>query len=187
MTPVFHLAINVTDLDTARRFYGGVLGCREGRSTATWVDFDFFGHQLSLHLGTPLATQDTGRVGDHLVPMPHFGLAMLLPQWQALAARLRAAGRGPGTAGALHVCWRQAHGPCVTPCREGDGLGTWQRRRVSRRVDALAAAEAQPGPDRRRRRRRLMSIRATHSPVARRPRQPVSSGAHGSSRRCSSP
>ncbi len=95
MTPVFHLAINVTDLDTARRFYGGVLGCREGRSTATWVDFDFFGHQLSLHLGTPLATQDTGRVGDHLVPMPHFGLAMLLPQWQALAARLRAAGLAP--------------------------------------------------------------------------------------------
>lgn len=185
MTPVFHLAINVTDLDTARRFYGGVLGCREGRSTATWVDFDFFGHQLSLHLGTPLATQDTGRVGDHLVPMPHFGLAMLLPQWQALAARLRAAGLAPQvrfTCVGVRLTDRASH-----LAVEGDGPGTWQRRHVSRRVDALAAAEAQPGPDRRRRRRRLMSIRATHSPVARRPRQPVSSGAHGSSRRCSSP
>ena len=51
---LFHLAYNVTDLDTARRFYGGVLGCREGRSTDTWVDFDFFGHQLSLHLGADI-------------------------------------------------------------------------------------------------------------------------------------
>ncbi|MEZ5646373.1 MAG: VOC family protein [Burkholderiaceae bacterium] len=89
---LFHLAINVTDLDEARRFYGGVLGCTEGRSTDTWVDFDFFGHQLSLHLGEPLATARTGKVGDHLVPMPHFGLVFLLPQWQALAQRLEQAG-----------------------------------------------------------------------------------------------
>jgi extradiol dioxygenase family protein len=53
MRSLFHFAFHVTDLDVARRFYGGVLGCREGRSTATWVDFDFFGHQLSLHLGSP--------------------------------------------------------------------------------------------------------------------------------------
>ena len=88
---LFHFAFNVTDLDAARRFYGGVLGCAEGRSTDTWVDFDFFSHQISLHLGEPLKTQRTGRVGEHLVPMPHFGLVLLLPAWQALTARLLAA------------------------------------------------------------------------------------------------
>jgi extradiol dioxygenase family protein len=90
LTP-FHLAYHVTSLDEARTFYGGILGCREGRSTETWVDFDFFGHQISLHLGEPFATTNTGRVGDHLVPMPHLGLVLLLPDWQALANRLRAA------------------------------------------------------------------------------------------------
>jgi extradiol dioxygenase family protein len=89
---LFHFAFNVTDLDAARRFYGGVLGCAEGRSTETWVDFDFFSHQISLHLGEPFRTQRTGRVGEHLVPMPHFGLVLLLPEWQALADRLQAAG-----------------------------------------------------------------------------------------------
>lgn len=89
---LFHFAFNVTDLDAARRFYGGVLGCREGRSTDTWVDFDFFSHQISLHLGEPLKTARTGQVGGHLVPMPHFGLVLLLPDWKALAERLSAAG-----------------------------------------------------------------------------------------------
>ncbi|MDT4843009.1 hypothetical protein FQZ97_769260 [compost metagenome] len=89
---LFHLAFHVTDLDEARRFYGGVLGCAEGRSTDTWVDFDFFSHQISLHLGEPFKTTCTGRVGDHLVPMPHFGLVLLLPEWRALARRLEAAG-----------------------------------------------------------------------------------------------
>ncbi len=92
MPALFHLAFHVTDLDQARRFYGGVLGCREGRSTDTWVDFDFEGHQLSLHLGQPFRTERTGRVGDQLVPMPHFGLVLELPQWQAMARRLEAAG-----------------------------------------------------------------------------------------------
>ena len=89
---LFHFAFHVTDLDEARRFYGGVLGCTEGRSTDTWVDFDFFSHQISLHLGEPFKTTRTGRVGEHLVPMPHFGLVMRLPEGQALAARLQAAG-----------------------------------------------------------------------------------------------
>lgn len=92
MRSLFHFAFNVTDLDAARRFYGGVLGCTEGRSTATWVDFDFFSHQISLHLGTPFPTQNTGHVGDLLVPMPHFGLVLGLDDWQAMAARLQAAG-----------------------------------------------------------------------------------------------
>ncbi len=92
MRSLFHFAFNVTNLDEARRFYGGVLGCTEGRSTDTWVDFDFYDHQISLHLGTPWATANTGHVGQHLVPMPHFGLILLLPTWQAMADRLRAAG-----------------------------------------------------------------------------------------------
>ena len=91
MKSLFHLAFNVTDLDEARHFYGSVLGCAEGRSTATWVDFDFFGHQLSLHLGEPFKTECTGHVSEHLVPMPHFGVVLALPDWQALAARLQAA------------------------------------------------------------------------------------------------
>lgn len=91
LTP-FHLAIHVTDLDVARQFYGGLLGCIEGRSTETWVDFSFFGHQLSLHLGQPFATTNTGKVGHHMVSMPHFGIVLHLPDWQALAEKLTAAG-----------------------------------------------------------------------------------------------
>ena len=88
----FHFAYHVRDLDEARAFYGGILGCPEGRSTETWVDFDFFGHQISLHLGTPFANAPTGKVGDHMVPMPHFGLVLDAARFQALAERLQAAG-----------------------------------------------------------------------------------------------
>ena len=92
MRSLFHFAFNVTDLNEARRFYGGVLGCREGRSTGTWVDFDFYDHQISLHLGQPFRTERTGHVGNVLVPMPHFGLVLTLPDWQAMAQRLTDAG-----------------------------------------------------------------------------------------------
>jgi len=90
MRTCFHLAYHVRDLDQSRAFYGGVLGCEEGRSTDTWVDFDFFGHQISLHLGEPFPVTNTGRVGEHMVPMPHLGLVMGMDDWQALAARLTA-------------------------------------------------------------------------------------------------
>ena len=88
----FHLAFHVTDLDESRAFYGDVLGCREGRSTETWVDFDFFGHQLSLHLGTPFPVEKTGNVGDHKVPMPHFEDVLPMADWQVLADRLQGLG-----------------------------------------------------------------------------------------------
>ncbi|GHA46181.1 dioxygenase [Amylibacter ulvae] len=91
MKSLFHLAYNVTDLEAARRFYSDVLGCAEGRSTDTWVDFDFFGHQISLHLGAPFATENTGHVGDHMVPMPHLGIVLPLADWLALSARLQTA------------------------------------------------------------------------------------------------
>ena len=89
MPSLFHLSFHVHDLDSTRRFYGGTLGCTEGRSAATWVDFNFFGHQLSMHLGAPFANADTGQVDAQHVPMPHFGVLLPLPEWQALAQRLR--------------------------------------------------------------------------------------------------
>ncbi|PCI87821.1 MAG: dioxygenase [Hyphomicrobiales bacterium] len=92
MRSVFHLAYNVTDLDEARGFYGDLLGCAEGRSTETWVDFDFFNHQISLHLGEPFKVVNTGKVGEHIVPMPHLGVVLELDEWQKLADKLVEAG-----------------------------------------------------------------------------------------------
>ncbi|MEN3794860.1 VOC family protein [Fulvimarina sp. MAC3] len=89
--PLFHLAYHVDDLQAADRFYGVLLGCKRGRSTDTWIDFDFFGHQISLHLGTPFATAETGKVGDHMVPMPHLGAVLPLEMWREIADRLTAA------------------------------------------------------------------------------------------------
>ncbi|MEP3246682.1 MAG: VOC family protein [Sneathiella sp.] len=92
MKSLFHLAYNVTDLDVARDFYGRLLGCREGRSAETWVDFSFFGHQISLHIGEPFKTENTGKVGEHMVPMPHLGMILPLTGWKELAKRLEAEG-----------------------------------------------------------------------------------------------
>ncbi len=90
MKSLFHLAYHVTDLDKARSFYGDLLGCKEGRSTDTWVDFDFFGHQISLHLGEPFKTTNTGKVGEHMVPMPHLSSVLQYPEWRQVATRLLA-------------------------------------------------------------------------------------------------
>ena len=89
MQSLFHFAYHVHDLTAARRFYCDVLGCAEGRSTGTWVDIDFFGHQLSLHLGEPFVVSNTGKVGDHWVPMPHFGAVLAMPDWHRLKERLQ--------------------------------------------------------------------------------------------------
>lgn len=92
MQSIFHFAFNVTDLTKARDFYGNIMQCQEGRSTQSWVDFDFYGHQISLHLGTPFKTENTGKVGEHLVPMPHFGLILAKNDWKSLSDRLKNAG-----------------------------------------------------------------------------------------------
>jgi uncharacterized protein len=92
MKSLFHFAFNVNNLNDARHFYGTMLGCTEGRSTDTWVDFNFFGHQISLHLGKPFETARTGQVDGVLVPMPHFGLVLSMPDWRTLAQRLEAHG-----------------------------------------------------------------------------------------------
>ena len=90
---VFHLAYTVTDLDTARSFYGELLGCQEGRSTDTWVDFNFFGNQLSLHLGEVVKrSKTTSKVDDISVPMPHFGCVLDWDSFHDLADKLKSAG-----------------------------------------------------------------------------------------------
>lgn len=128
MPTPFHLACHAASPDEARAFHGGILGCREGSSTEGWVGFDVFGHQISLHPETPFATTDTGEVGDHMGPMPHLGLILHLPDWQALADR--PTGR-PGP----------ASGPF---CRLGSGSGG-SRESSGRCSSAIPAATRSRG------------------------------------------
>jgi extradiol dioxygenase family protein len=90
----FHLAIPVDDLANARRFYGELFGCPEGRSADHWVDFDFFGHQLVCHLAPGDGSTHHNPVDGDAVPVPHFGVVLEMERWQALAERL--AERLPG-------------------------------------------------------------------------------------------
>lgn len=91
--PLFHLAFPVDDLARARAFYGGLLGCPEGRSSDEWVDFDFYGHQIVAHLAPgEVGHRDTNDVDGHDVPVRHFGAILSMDEWEALAARLKAAG-----------------------------------------------------------------------------------------------
>ena len=94
LTP-FHLALAVPDLERARAFYGDVLGCAEGRSAATWIDFNFYGHQLVVHqVSSPAAEERAAKahnsVDGHHIPVPHFGVVLHWQDWQALADRLKA-------------------------------------------------------------------------------------------------
>jgi len=90
-SPPFHLAFPVRDVESTRAFYAGVLGCPVGRSSERWIDFDFFGHQLSAHVADAdvLATNEVD--GDD-VPVRHFGVVLSMERWRTLAERLRAAG-----------------------------------------------------------------------------------------------
>ena len=93
LTP-FHVALQVRDIDEARRFYKDVLGCPEGRSSAHWVDFNLYGHQFVCHLNPRLGRDGTltshyNPVDAHDVPVPHCGVVLEMPDWQALAKRLR--------------------------------------------------------------------------------------------------
>ena len=86
----FHLAIQVHDLNEARKFYGGVLGCSEGRSSITWIDFNLYGHQLVCHLNTDMDLQThSNPVDDHDVPVPHFGVVLNMDDWEEFAQRLK--------------------------------------------------------------------------------------------------
>jgi extradiol dioxygenase family protein len=89
----FHLAFPVHDLGAARAFYGGLLGCPEGRSDADWVDFDFFGHQIVAHRDPEARPQlHRNPVDGHDVPVPHFGAVLAMDAWRALADRLSGTG-----------------------------------------------------------------------------------------------
>ncbi|HEX7930167.1 MAG TPA: VOC family protein [Sphingomicrobium sp.] len=91
--PPFHLAFPVDDLAAARRFYGELLGCPEGRSADHWIDFDLHGHQIVAHLAPEAArARASNPVDGEEVPVPHFGLVLQMNDWKALADRLRAAG-----------------------------------------------------------------------------------------------
>ena len=92
--PLFHLAFPVTSLEKARAFYGGLLGCREGRSAPDWVDFDFYGHQIVAHLAPEEAGhKSTNAVDGDNVPVRHFGAILPMADWERLAAKLKAAGQ----------------------------------------------------------------------------------------------
>jgi hypothetical protein len=89
----FHLAYTVSDLDSARKFYGDLLGCREGRSTESWVDFDFFGNQLSLHIGQTIKELESeSKVDNVKVPLPHFGCVLDWDSFNRLVDKLKSAG-----------------------------------------------------------------------------------------------
>ncbi|HEX6661891.1 MAG TPA: VOC family protein [Sphingomicrobium sp.] len=90
--PPFHLAFPVDDLAAARAFYGGLLGCSEGRSADYWIDFDLHGHQIVAHLAPDaVLRRATNPVDGEQVPVPHFGLVLPMEQWKALARKLEAA------------------------------------------------------------------------------------------------
>lgn len=91
--PLFHLAFPVTSLEKARAFYGGLLGCPEGRSAEDWVDFNFYGHQIVAHLAPDEAGhRNTSAVDGDNVPVRHFGAVLPMEEWDRLAGKLKAAG-----------------------------------------------------------------------------------------------
>ncbi len=91
--PLFHLAFPVTSLEKARAFYGGLLGCAEGRSAPDWVDFDFYGHQIVAHLAPEEAGhRSTNAVDGDNVPVRHFGAILPMDEWERLAVKLKVAG-----------------------------------------------------------------------------------------------
>ena len=91
--PPFHLAFPVHDLEAARAFYGGLLGCPEGRSAPEWIDFDFYGHQIVAHLAEGMEPRKhSNAVDGHDVPVPHFGAVLPIDDWRALADRLKSGG-----------------------------------------------------------------------------------------------
>ncbi|TCL62941.1 VOC family protein [Rhizobium sp. BK251] len=85
----FHMAFAIDDKETARHFYGSVIGCKVGREAENWIDFDFFGHQISAHLNKDPKPSATSKVGNDLVPLHHFGAVLPWEEWNALIERLR--------------------------------------------------------------------------------------------------
>ena len=88
----FHLAFPVRDLEEARQFYAGVLGCPTGRESKQWIDFDLFGHQIVAHLAPPESAVGTNKVDGKDVPVRHFGVILEWSEWERLADKLKKTG-----------------------------------------------------------------------------------------------
>ena len=86
----FHMAFAIDDKEKARRFYGDIIGCKVGREADNWIDFDFFGHQISAHINRDPKSTATSKVGDELVPLHHFGAVLPWDTWTALIERIKA-------------------------------------------------------------------------------------------------
>jgi uncharacterized protein len=89
MQNLFHLAVPVHNLEEARKFYGGILGCEEGRSAETWIDFNLFGHQFVTHLAGGAGVVHHNEVDSDHVPVPHFGIILPMKEWEELAEKLK--------------------------------------------------------------------------------------------------
>ncbi len=91
MTP-FHLAFPVKNLEKTRSFYGDLLGCSIGRTSDRWIDFNFWGHQLTAHLVEEnKSAEESNPVDGHNVPVKHFGAILEWEEWQKLSQKLKAA------------------------------------------------------------------------------------------------
>lgn len=91
-TAAFHLAFPVHDLEAAREFYSGVLGCGVGRESQRWIDFNFFGHQITAHLSESSKLENINRVDGDSVPVRHFGLILEWVAWGELRSHLETKG-----------------------------------------------------------------------------------------------
>lgn len=92
MNNLFHLAFPVHNLDEARKFYGEVLECEEGRSSEHWIDFNLFGHQIVAHLADNAGVVHRNEVDSHSVPVPHFGIVLTMDEFDKFAEKLKAKG-----------------------------------------------------------------------------------------------
>jgi extradiol dioxygenase family protein len=92
MNNLFHLAFPVHNLDEARKFYGEILECEEGRSSEHWIDFNLFGHQIVAHLADNSGIVHRNEVDSKNVPVPHFGIVLTMEEFDKLAAKLKAKG-----------------------------------------------------------------------------------------------
>jgi uncharacterized protein len=92
MTNLFHLAFPVHNLDEARKFYGGILECEEGRSSEHWIDFNFFGHQIVTHLAENSGVVHRNEVDADHVPVPHFGIVLPMNEFNSFADKLKSKG-----------------------------------------------------------------------------------------------
>ncbi len=97
MNGIFHLAFATTDLKRIKAFYGKFLGCKEGRSAATWVDYDFFGHQLTIQevpklIKTARIYNPKSPASPTGVPSDHWGIVLSMSDWKRLRDKLKKVG-----------------------------------------------------------------------------------------------